>query len=379
MSSSSDRPQDGQTVTVRFHPARGPERVYDFTALPHPELHPGLAAALTARIKPVGGTARTASTADMYFASIRRFLSFLGVLDEPLASLGDLRGKHLRQYTASDPGYPASAMNREIAQLCRLLQDAPYGSLDEDLWQTVKNPGHLIRPAPAAHRTPVYSRGEFTALLTAARGDVAQITERVAAGEKLLASFRSAPDSLSDSDRATARVLDTLDRTGALPSVQRPKDAVESAGRLCLTGADLAPLLVLAVGLTGLRARAVHTLPADHTVDGSAVVVAVNGARAHDTVPVHWPLTSDDQAPLHNPGAFYLLLHRLTARSRRFARTPMVWSVWTPGGHTTPPFHAPSALLTVWARRHQLTGDDGRPLTVAMPRIRATARGRVLR
>lgn len=379
MSSSSDRPQDGQAVTVRFHPAHGPERVYDFTGLPRPELHPGLAAALTARVQPVGGTARTVSTADMYFASIRRFLGFLGVLDEPLASLGDLRGRHVRQYTASDPGYSASAMNREIAQLCRLLQDAPYGSLDEDLWQTVKNPGRLIRPTPASHRTPVYSPDEFTALLTAARGDVARIAERVAAGEKLLAAFRSAPQSLSDTDRATARALDTLDRTGVLPSGQGPKEAALRAGRLCLTGADLAPLLVLAAGLTGLRARAVHTLPADHTVDGATVVVAVNDGRDRDTVPVHWSLTGGDQAPLHKPGAFYLLLHQLTARSRRFARTPVVWSVWTPGGHTTPSFHAPSALLTVWARRHQLTGDDGRPLTVAMPRIRATSRGRVLR
>ncbi|QDO42894.1 hypothetical protein FNV62_36410 [Streptomyces sp. RLB3-17] len=376
--------ENSTSPVVRFRPAVGRERTYDFAPLPCPPLHTPLAAALKARLTPATGDGHTltAASADTYFGTIRRFLAFLSMQDKPLTCLGDVHPDHL--YTFRDiegATRTAAGIGRELAQLCRLLQDAPYGSLHPAVWDLVKAPRKVIGPQPPRNAVPVYSHREYTALLQAARTDAARIISRLTASERLLAAFRAAPHTLNEEDRDTARLLDVMDRTGRIPHVegQRKQD---TARLLFLTPADAAPLFILALALGHLRVTETAELPAHHTVtrDGSVVVrLDEHMDRKRGTTPVRWELRGEGHDPLRSAGDFYLLLHRLTQRSRHFSGTPQLWNLWTGrsanlSGHAPLSRHSASPLLHTWAHRHHLTEDDGRPLTVQMHRLRATAR-----
>jgi hypothetical protein len=176
------------------------------------------------------------------------------------------------------------------------------------------------------------------------------------------------------------------------------------AGQLFLTGADLAPLLVLAAGLTGRNAETLKELPAGHRVlDGKAVAVGLvkrrrGKARSRETV--HWETGAGTSGQLRTPGGFYLLLHDLTARSRRFSGTERLWSIWVsrvagedghdggPGGSSRGGHIDPFARrlgrvldLAAWAARHQLTADGGagEPLQVTLNRMKTTVEVRTAR
>jgi hypothetical protein len=362
---------------VRFTPMTGRERTYDFAPLPCPPLHAPLAAALRARLAPGTGSILTLASADTYFSTIRRFLAFLSMQDQPLAGLDDVRPGHLYTYRDVERATRSAAgIGRELAQLGRLLQDAPYGSLHSSLWDLIKAPRKITGPQPP--RTPVqlYSHREYTALLQTARANAAQIVARLTASEELLASFRTAPETLSEEEQATARLLDVMDRTGRIPHVdgQRKQD---TARLLFLTLADAAPLFV-ALALGRLRVTETADLPSQHVVNHGDVVFRFTQRKARP-VPCRWEIRGEGHNPLESAGDFYLLLHRLTERSRRFSGSPQLWNLWTGrstnlSGHAPLSRHAASPLLNTWAHRHHLTADDGQPLTVQMLRLRATAK-----
>jgi hypothetical protein len=363
---------------VRFTPMTGRERTYNFAPLPCAPLHAPLAAALTARLAPDTGSILTLAAADTYFGTIRRFLAFLSMQDQPLAGLDDVRPGHLYTYRDIEGATRSAAgIGREIAQLCRLLQDAPYGSLHSSVWDLIKAPRKITGPQPPRTAVQPYSLREYTALLQTARTDAAEIIARLTASEELLAAFRTAPDTLSEEDQATARLLDVMDRTGHIPHVdgQRKQD---TARLLFLTLADAAPLFVLALALGRLRVTETADLPSQHVVNHGDVVFRINH-RKESPAPCRWETRGEGHNPLVSAGDFYLLLHRLTERSRRFSSSPQLWNLWTGrsanlSGHAPLSRHAASPLLNTWAHRHHLTADDGRPLTVQMPRLRATAK-----
>ncbi|MFF2653578.1 hypothetical protein [Streptomyces sp. NPDC058045] len=362
-------------LTIRLRQTGGTERVYDFASLSCPDLRGGLAAAFGARIAPATGPVRSLATADLYYAAVRRFTGFLDALGEPLDSLAAVRPRHLHQYRASlGAKGTATSVARELGLLFRLLLGVPYGSLAPDLRDLLHNPGGFIGPVPRYGGPVTYSRDEYTALLQAAREDAEEIRDRIAASEKLLDAFRCDPGVLSDSDRATGAVLDEMDRTGRPPADRL--DRLGTARRLFLTTSDLAPLLVLASALTGLRAKTLHALPTGHESVGGAVVLRVPGDREPGHGLVRWPTSTGTGRPLHEAGDFYLLLHQLTARSRRFSRSNTLWSVWTPAGHTRLAPRAVPGLMGDWVRTHRLTADDGQPLDVLLNRLRATVHAR---
>ncbi|MER5380792.1 hypothetical protein ABT040_10980 [Streptomyces sp. NPDC002688] len=364
---------------IRFQPAVGQERTYDFAALPCPPLHSPLADALQARLTPARGSVYTLACADGYFGTIRRFLAFLSMQDQPLSCLGDVSPEHLYTYRDVEGATRSAAgIRHEVAQLCRLLRDAPYGSLHPTVWDLIKTPRTVTGPQPPRKALQLYSHREYTALLQAARADAARTVTRLTSSEQLLAAFHAAPHTLSEKDQAAARLLDVMHRTGRIPHGhgQRKQD---TARQLFLTLADAAPLFVLAMALGRLRVTETAGLPARHTVDNGAVVLRLDQRAKQGNAPFRWAVRGEGHDPLNSAGDFYLLLHRLTQRSRRFSGTPQLWNVWTGrsanlSGHAPLSCHSLSPLLNTWAHRHRLTADDDGPLTVQMPRLRATAR-----
>lgn len=363
---------------VRFRPAVGRERTYDFAPLPCPPLHAPMAAALEARLAPAIGGVLTLASADGYFGTIRRFLAFLSMQDKPLSCLADVEPGHLYTYRGLEGATRSAAgIARELAQLCRLLQDAPYGSLHPKVWDLVKAPRKVTGPMPPQTPVQMYSEREYAALLQTARTDAARIIARLTASEQLLAAFRAAPERLGEEELATARLLEVMDRTGRIPHVESQRKQ-DTARLLFLTLADAAPLFVLSLALGRLRVTEAADLPAQHVVGNGHVGVRL-AQRKVGPVQCRWEIRGEGHDPLESAGDFYLLLHRLTERSRRFSGTPHLWNLWTGrsanlSGHATLSRNSISPLLNTWAHRHHLTADDGQPLTVQMHRLRATTK-----
>jgi hypothetical protein len=241
----------------------------------------------------------------------------------------------------------------------------------------------------------------------AARTDAAAIRDRVTAGERLLAGWRDAPASLTGTGRDLAEALAGIDADGRIRRIRRADcnlpDVVaelELARHLVLTVTDLAPLIVLGVGLSGRNGESVKELPAAHRVlDGRAVAVTLTKRRRGKTLgqeTVHWDTGGSRSRESHSPGGFYLLAHRLTARGRRFSGTGRLWCVWSPahtrnraaaavkaaaGGHIDPfavRLGAPLGL-SAWARGHGLLDDTGAPLQLDLNRLKTTVEVRTTR
>mgnify|MGYP003493001107 CR=1 FL=1 len=391
---------DARGVIVAFHGEDGRDWTYPFSRLPCPGLHTDLAAAFAIRTGPTGGL-RTKSSADKAWAGVLRFLNFLGGLPHPPQSVGELRPRHLDRFrlfrltTVTDQG-----VTGEVAEVRRLLKNVrPVEKLAAELADHLRQPGHLTGHC-GAQGQPGYSDREFAALMAAARTDVVAIRDRIRAGERLMATFTATPQSLSDPDRDLAALLVTMDRDGTIPHVAGTRcnfrdsiGEVTLARHLFLSDADLAPLIILGVGLSGRNGETVKELPAEHRVLDDRVM-AVNltkrrRGKALGRETVHWDTGDGLSRQLHTPGGFYLLLHQLTARGRRFAGTGRVWSIWSVANTRNPTTTAvkvqglghidPFAIrigrdvhLGAWSARHGLTNDDGNPLGISMNRLKTT-------
>jgi hypothetical protein len=398
----------GSGVSVLFHGEDGREVVFVFSRLPCPSLHREMAAAFAARTGPTGGL-RTRTSADNAFTVILHFLTFLdGLPGLPPAGLRRVRARHVERFARHRSAtVSARGVGKEVAGLCRLLRHAPAGALQDDLADLVHRPGHLLGSDRARTGRPGYSDREFTAVMGAARTDVAAIRDRITAGERLLAAWREAPASLTGADRDRAEALAGMDADGRIRHIRRADcnfwDALaelELARHLFLTVTDLAPLIVLGVGLSGRNGETVKELPAAHRVlDGRAVAVTLTKRRrgkASGQETVHWDTGGSRSRELHTPGGFYLLVHRLTARGRRFSGTGRLCCVWSPahsrnraaaavkaaaGGHIDPfavRLGAPLGL-SGWAAGHGLVDDTGAPLQLDLNRLKTTVEVRTTR
>lgn len=398
----------GDQFTVEFCGEDGRSRVFRFAGRPCPGLHADLACAFEARVGPAG-TRRTLASAISLWGALVRFLGFLGALRAPPSSVLALRPRHLDRFglhrleTAAPRGAAA-----DVAAVSGLLASQVLdGRLHPGLASYAAE-----RPQRRRHASggvPGYSGREYASIMAAARSDAAAIRGRIRRAERLLACDEASPGSICPADREHAAALARIAGSGQVPALKRARGLPDSAamirlaGQLFLTGADLAPLLVLAAGLTGRNAETLKELPAGHRVlDGKAVAVGLVKRRRGKTrsrESVHWETGSSSQE-LRTPGGFYLLLHDLTARSRRFSGSERLWSIWvsrvasedgddggpggsSQGGHIDPFARRLGRVLDLagWAARHQLTadGDAGGPLQVTLNRIKTTVEVRTAR
>lgn len=384
------------SLTVLFHGEDDRPRAFDFTTLPLPGLHGDLAAAFATRTGATG-TIRTSTSASYLFSIVRRFLDFLDGLRQPPASVADLTPRHIDRFRLHRlQTVNEGSVNREVWAMCKLLRAIePSDRLTPEMFSYITSP---YRNTKTRHvGTPGYSDREFRDLVSAARSDVVAIRDRVRKGEQLLADYRRDPDQLGVEDRTLGARLDEMDRTGHVPlvraagtlSLQIGHGRLGTARHLFLTEADLTPLIVLGVALTGRNAETLKELPAEHRLlEDRAVAVTLvkrRRAKADTRETVHWETGRSDSRQLHTPGGFYLLLHQLTERGRRFSGNRSVWSMWSglgrPGtgldkqataGHSDPfaVLLTRSLHLNEWARGHGLTDDSGQPLKLTLNRVK---------
>ena len=393
------RASAAQTLIVPFHGEDGRESVYDFERMPFPAFHADFAAAFAARTGPTGGL-RTLASAENAYGSVQRFLAFMATLQRPPQSLATLHPRHLQRFrlhrlkTTSD-----GSATMDTTQIRSLLQSVePYDKLSATLREDLDRPGHA-RKGKTPAGLPGYSDREFRDLMAAARSDVVAIRERIRKAEQLLDTFRTAPDTLSPEDQAAGLLLDEMDRTGRVrppwpTGMTMPRyivHSIEVARQLFLTEADLAPLVILTVGLTGRNGETVKELPAEHRLlENRAVAVNLikrRRGKATGRETVHWETGVNDSRQLHTPGGMYLLLHQLTERGRRFSGGNRVWNIWTGAtgskgtgweaktearGHIDPFAVRLDRVLsmTSWASGHGLADDNGEPLKVHLGRVK---------
>ncbi len=383
--------------------------MYSFGRLPCPGMHADLAAALAARTGPTGAR-RTRSSADNSWEALVRFLNFLSDLRRPPRDLAALRTTHLERFRVHrmetvDEHWALKDL-REIHYLLREVD--PQSKLRDEVAELIHRRIPVMRSGKREGR-PGYSDREFTAIMTAARSDVVAIRERIRAREQLLARFEANPEAVAPAERGLAEELTTMAHTGKVPTRPRRREngatlpdlraRTELARHLFLTEADLGPLVVLMVGLSGRNGETIKELPADHRlVEGRAVAVNLIKRRRGKPLSrqtVHWETGGTDSRQLHTPGGCYLLLQELTHRSRLWSGATRIWSIWvneTIGdekarelkactfGHIDPYAvslkRAFNPSLRQWATRHGLyadgSGDDHPPLEVDLGRLKTT-------
>lgn len=376
--SEPPQPPTVSPTAVAFRAADGRTHTFRLAELPCPALHLEMAKGLAGVLKSVGAL----PTAQAYFSTVRRFLAFLDSLGEPLDSLSSLRERHLGQYvTIRRTMTSAGACYQDMTSLCRLLRNAPYGSLSPEVGTLITTrgrlpftrpgsrlPTHLLRPAleqPVSYLT----RNEFEQLMGAAAGDAVAVRDRIDRGDSLLAAYRADPPSSACTDveieSLDLHVLDLFDRTDS------PAKRADVARGLFLTREDLAPLLVLGTGLSGLRPSELLNLPASHqhdTVRGT-VTIRVPDHRHGGHANLRWELRASDDQPL-GPGDLYLMVHRLTERARRASGSDRLWCLWSLTGPGTMPPRSVAPLLKEWAHRHRLSDDAGLPLEPTLLQVR---------
>src|SRR5262249_39710606 len=146
-------------------------------------------------------------------------------------------------------------------------------------------------------------------------------------------------DGVAPAERDRVGVLAEMAATGTVPPLRgsnadRIRRRGELASSLFVTLPDLTPLLVLFVALTGRNIQTIKELPAQHRIlDGRAVELRIVKRRRGQRrwfETVTWEIGRPGRQ-LHTPGGLYLLIHRLTQRSRTLCGSPLLWSVWRNG------------------------------------------------
>jgi hypothetical protein len=381
--------EEDEGPEIAFAGDDGRSRVFHAGELALPGWRGPVAAAFAARVSAAGGL-RTLASAEGAWHTTRRFLHFLSVSQPSPAAPGELTAAHLDEFhadrarTLTGPGALA-----ELRRVLHLLSQQPLkGMLAPGVLD------YLGRrwPDPRKDGVPGYSDGELARILAAARSDAVAICDRIEAGEKLAARYRNTPGTMTAAEQLRARELAEIAESGIVPTPEGVLTEVlhwrsELARRLFLTIQDVVPLLVLAVALTGRNVETVKELPARHRLlEGKAVEVTTVKRRRgaghwHDQAT--WEIGPPSRR-LHTPGGIYLLLARLSASSRAFSGSASIWSVWRNGNRAgvtgTAEHWDPFAdtlriplRLVDWAARHDLRGDDGRPMKLDMNRLRTSA------
>lgn len=364
-------------LVVQFVGDDGRSCSWPVGALPLPQWHSAVAAALAARTGPSGGT-RTRSSAGEVWNAISRLLRFLNALPVPPSAPASLTAAHLDLYVqnrmkTSQRNYVLAS----VAELRRLFQHAPLRDqvAPEATEYLAQRTLDMKRPGRSG-----YSDGELDRIVTAARTDVAAIEQRLRRGEELLSRWHIDRENLSRADWHLARQLAGVAESGIVPrqvagGVLSGQQRTALAGHLFVTRADLEPLVVLMVAVSGRNSETVKELPADHqVVEGRAVELTAikrrRGARGWLDA-VSWEI-GPERRRMHTPGGVYLLMYELMRRSREISGSSSIWSVWRnatrtldagPATEHLDPFavalEAGRLSLPRWSASHSLRADQG--------------------
>ncbi|MCX4596981.1 hypothetical protein OG819_47345 [Streptomyces sp. NBC_01549] len=317
----------GATV-VFFHGDDGRHDVFDMARLPLPGWWIPLAGAFAQRTGPSGGL-RTRTSASGAWWCLGRWMRFLAGLPAPPADPGRLTAAHVEGFVRFRTAQAGEETAFKDVQDIKLL-------LDMDAIVSLLAPeaqDSLVRRQPRSRGfgQAGYSDGEFEQLLAAARADVAFIRDRIRSGEDLVSRHcDGAGDEKAAllADMAASGRVPRLNDGGRHDHLTR---RIELAQHLFLHLRDLAPLMVLLCALTERNGETIKELPAQHKIlDGRAVELTLikrrrGPRRWFETVT--WEIGPPHRA-LHTPGGLYLLIHKLTARSRAFCGSDRLFCAW---------------------------------------------------
>ncbi|MFJ6986532.1 MULTISPECIES: hypothetical protein [unclassified Streptomyces] len=319
-------------LLVPFRGDDGREGVFDIGQTPLPGWHEDLAAAWAARCGPAG-TVRTLSSARTAFYAIERVLGFLAALPDAPATVDGLRVGMLEDFHRHRT--EGRKVCGDLHVVNQLLGTSPLKEkIDPDVADFIQR--RFPRQKWAGSGSG-YSEGELARLLAAVRADTAAIRRRIEAGERLLAQARAGQ--LPEDQAELGRRLIGMAEAGTVPWPTEDgrylwKTRVRLAGHLFVTLQDLAPLLLLMVALSERNIESVKELSARHRIlEGKAVEVELikrRRGRGKWFETVTWEIGAEGRE-LHTPGGLYLLLHRLTARSRSFAGGDQLLTIWANG------------------------------------------------
>jgi len=372
---------------VYFHGDDGREHVFDMARLPLPGWWIPLAGAFAQRTGPGGGL-RTRTSAVNMWGCLGRWMRFLAGLPTPPAVPDQLTAAHVEAFVRFRTAQAGDATARKDTQDIKLLLD--MDAIVPLLAPAARDSLHRRHQRSRAFGRAGYSDGEFARLLSAARADVAQIRDRIRAGEELIRRHGAGKAAVLADMASSGRVPRLLDGS---PQDYLPR-RIELAQHLFLHQRDLSPLMVLLCALTERNSETIKELPSQHKIlEGRAVEVTLTKRRRGPRrwfETVTWEIGPPNRA-LHTPGGLYLLIHELTARSRAFCGSDRLLCVWRnilrPGGDDVDEHYPPFAdklwggdvQLSKWARgrpRPLLAdapeGGEAGPLEVTFNRIKTS-------
>nr|BEK71435.1 hypothetical protein KPHV_86620 [Kitasatospora purpeofusca] len=358
-------------LVVQFHGDDNRRCRFDCAELPLEGWRLPLAEALAWRIGAAGGLGTLSSARDCWRA-VGRWTRFLETLPAGPAVPGELTRAHVEAFQQNPESKIAA---RDLPKLRLLFEAASMRpQLAPEAWDAFGVPGEG-RHRPGG--TPGYSDGELASLLAALRSDCVAIRRRLQAGEDLLLRYRTDPAQLGSAELDLAASLAAMADTGVVP---RPRLATRElwrhrlalASHLFLTPEDLAPLMMLMAALAHRNGETVKELPVKHRLlEDRAVELTIVKRRRGDRrwyEQVTWEIGPAGRE-LHYPGGMYLLLLKLTARSRAWCHSPLALAVWR--NHVSPemsgtaehfaPYQedlrGPDLNLSGWARDRGVLAD----------------------
>ncbi|MET9704639.1 hypothetical protein [Streptomyces griseus] len=320
-------------MVVHFHGDDDRQKVFDFSTLPLPGWHEPFAAAFASRTGPAGGLRTLASATYSCWNILRRFLIFLDECENSPAVPGHLTAGQMKKFLDHRHSTVGGHAQEEVQALSRLFDLAPMtGLMDPAALDFARRRTQWKTKYSGVGG---YSDGEFTRLTAAARTDVAAIRDRITAGEALLERFTTSREPLDEQEGLRGRRLAEM-AGGMVPwpsghASQALRQRKKWASELFFTRDDLAPFMILFVAVTGLNSEAVKELSAEHHMIGDraveTTVVKRRRGQGRWFTKVTWEI-GEPNRQLHTPGGLYLLMLRLTARSRVFAGSSHVLTVW---------------------------------------------------
>lgn len=381
-------------------------REFDFTGLDvSAALQETFARAFLERCR-AGGRVRTVASAEKCWYNLRSFSRYLGELQSPPRTSGELLPAHLKGwYLPLKNNSGASIKLGELRSTLRKID-----GLNSDFVEML---GERLPPRIRSGYKASYSRAENQRIISAARATVRAAATRIHASRQLLSRWRA--DVLSGEPEHVQRLgklLNYIDIEGDVPRYARrgamPKYWVGELGTvtdhmaaLHLTAPDTCAFAVLLCGLTGqnrgtlLKATAHYHRPDGHTGEMPTAILELDKPRrgpflrhmdvpltsiptwAEHGKPLDEQMATADRLDLHSPFGVYMLLHDLAAPARQRMGTDRLFVWWGPvggkgvGRGLRTNLH--SDLVRQWSIEQNIQADEGsEPLVVTLDRMRLT-------
>lgn len=390
----------GGTVVTVYAEAGDPAREFDFATFPVAHALQRAFADAFAVLTAPDGPHRSIHTMQNNFGVLRRFARLLAAAVDPPRSAGELTVGHLTAVRLVNP------RDHRVVKVC--LRKMPGITPTFHAALTAPN-GTLVRK----RRVLSLTKGEFAAVMAAARRDLRLATDRIRFNRSLLHRLHEGVLVDGSDEKRRAEIVEYVSRHADVPrypggsvlrTVLRLGTISSFRQSLFLTHQEIIAGAVLLAGLTGQNFAAIDGLTIDHQrADGddvtSSTPVAIvdvykprrgrrrrymTAALTHlpDWIAAPEEVGTDTSDDLLTAFGVFRRLCELTADGRSMVGSRRLFTghflTGGPlGGHFRVGIGAKGGLVALWARRHRLvaeaaTGGLSEPLRLTWPRLRMT-------